>query len=185
MRFPGEHTSANQRRRFGAQRFSSGADHGLGDAGDPGVLRPFARALALNEVEAKKFKGELEGALAGRAEIREMAGNAVMLTALAVLQHNDQRLPEYRVDLYGSILWWLAAAREHKEGRLADKECLNHMRRLALYMQDAPHGRRLVQVNRRRPPRFWPANLAAVWTLKRIAGARNARQWNHLRRGTI
>jgi len=92
---------------------------------EPAAIRTFfdhfARALALNEVEAKSFKDGLESALASRAEIREMATNPVMLTALAVLQHNDQRLPEYRVELYGSILGWLASAREHKEGRLRPK----------------------------------------------------------------
>jgi len=109
----------------------------------------FARALALNEVEAKSFKDGLETALASRPEIREMATNPVMLTALAVLQHNDQRLPEYRVELYGSILGWLASAREHIEGRPPAEECLKYMRKLALSMQDAPGGRRLVQMNKR------------------------------------
>jgi predicted NACHT family NTPase/predicted DNA-binding protein (UPF0251 family) len=112
-------------------------------------LDRFARALALTDGEAKKFKGELERAIGSQSEIRGMASNAVMLTALAVLQHNDQRLPEYRVDLYQSILGWLAAAREDKEGRLTANECLKYMRRLALYMQDAPGKQRLVQVNRR------------------------------------
>jgi hypothetical protein len=51
----------------------------------------FARALALNDAEAKNFKEGLEAAIESRPEIREMSGNAVMLTALAVLQHNDQR----------------------------------------------------------------------------------------------
>ena len=70
----------------------------------------FAHALALGEAESKNFKEGLELAIESRPEIREMSGNAVMLTALAVLQHNDQRLPEYRVELYASILGWLAAA---------------------------------------------------------------------------
>jgi formylglycine-generating enzyme required for sulfatase activity len=109
----------------------------------------FARALALSEVESKKFRQDLETALESRPEIREMARNAVMLTALAVLQHNDQRLPEYRVDLYGSILGWLASALRHKEGRLGSKECLSYMRRLALHMQDGPDGGRLVQIGKR------------------------------------
>ena len=88
-----------------------------------------------------------------------MAGNPVMLTALAVLQHNDQRLPEYRVELYGSILGWLAAAREHKEGRPQAEECLKYMRKLALHMQDAPDGRRLVQVNKRSAAEFFARDL--------------------------
>ena len=108
----------------------------------------FARGLALNEKEAKDFKDGLELALTSRPEIYEMAGNPIMLTALAVLQHNDQRLPEYRVELYESILGWLAAAHEHKEGRLPAEKCLEYMRKLALRMQDEPAGR-LVQVNKR------------------------------------
>jgi hypothetical protein len=123
----------------------------IGDLEPPEIaffFEHFARGLALNETETKKFKQELQGALDGREEIREMARNPVMLTALAVLQHNDQRLPEYRVELYGSILGWLAAAREQKEGRPAAEKCLEYMRKLALAMQDAPSGR-LVQINKR------------------------------------
>jgi formylglycine-generating enzyme required for sulfatase activity len=110
----------------------------------------FARALALNDVESKNFKEGLENALDSRPEIREMSRNPVMLTALAVLQHNDQRLPEYRVELYGSILGWLASAREQKEGRSPAEKCLEYMRKLALGMQDSAEGRRLVQVSKRR-----------------------------------
>jgi formylglycine-generating enzyme required for sulfatase activity len=108
----------------------------------------FARALALTESESQEFKAGLELALDSRPEIREMAANPVMLTALAVLQHNDQRLPEHRVDLYGSILGWLAAAHEHVEGRPPADKVLEIMRKLALHMQDAPGGR-LVQINKR------------------------------------
>lgn len=115
----------------------------------------FARALALNETESKNFKADLDMALGRRPEIREMAANPVMLTALAVLQHNDQRLPEYRVELFGSILGWLAASRERKEGRPAAEECLKYMRKLALRMQDAPDGKRLVQVNKRSAAEFF------------------------------
>ena len=85
----------------------------------------FARALALGDAESKNFKEGLELAIESRPEIREMSGNAVMLTALAVLQHNDQRLPEYRVELYASILGWLAAAHGHIEGRPRPKNAWN------------------------------------------------------------
>ena len=124
---------------------------------EPAAIRTFvdhfARALALNDVESKNFKGGLELALASRPEIREMGANPVMLTALAVLQHNDQRLPEYRVELYGSILGWLASAREHKGDRPPAEKCLEYMRKLALSMQDAPAGR-LTQVNKRSAAEF-------------------------------
>ena len=118
----------------------------------------FARALALNDSERKSFLDGLELALKSRGEIREMAGNPVMLTALAVLQHNDQRLPEYRVELYGSILGWLAAARENKEDRPPAEECLKYMRKLALRMQDAPDGR-LVQMNKRSAAEFFSSEF--------------------------
>jgi formylglycine-generating enzyme required for sulfatase activity len=108
----------------------------------------FARGLALTDAESTVFKDDLETALASRPEIFEMAGNPIMLTALAVLQHNDQRLPEYRVELYESILGWLAGAHKHVEGRLPEDKCIEYMRKLALDMQDEPAGR-LVQVNKR------------------------------------
>jgi formylglycine-generating enzyme required for sulfatase activity len=118
----------------------------------------FARALALTEAESKNFKDDLELALQRRPEIREMAANPVMLTALAVLQHNDQRLPEYRVDLYGSILGWLAAARDYMEGRPPAEKILETMRKLALHMQDARMGR-LVQINKRQAAEFLAGEL--------------------------
>ncbi|MCX6631890.1 MAG: SUMF1/EgtB/PvdO family nonheme iron enzyme, partial [Candidatus Solibacter sp.] len=110
-------------------------------------FRHFAQGLALDETESNAFKNDLETALK-RPEIFEMAGNPIMLTALAVLQHNDKRLPEYRVELYESILDWLAAAHEHKQGRLPKEKCIEYMRKLALAMQDEPAGR-VVQVNKR------------------------------------
>jgi formylglycine-generating enzyme required for sulfatase activity len=110
-------------------------------------LGHFAKALALNDAESAKFQQQLGDALSHRLEIREMAANPVMLTALAVLQHNDHKLPEHRVQLYESILSWLALARESMTNRNAER-CIEVMRRLALHMQDAPQGR-IVQINRR------------------------------------
>jgi len=108
----------------------------------------FARALAFPEPEAQRFKELLTSALDSRPEIAEMATNPVRLTALAVLQHNDQRLPEYRVDLYASILGWLAQAHQHVPGRPTPERCLSYMRKLALHMQDSGGGR-LVQIGQR------------------------------------
>ena len=112
-------------------------------------FRHFAKALALTEDESKTFFDALEDALSHRFEIRDMARNPVMLTALAVLQHNGQRLPDHRVELYDEILRWLAAAREGKPGRPPADKCLEWMRRLALAMQDHPGGR-IVQINKRK-----------------------------------
>lgn len=113
----------------------------------------FARALAFPEPEAQRFKESLATALDCRPDIAEMATNPVRLTALAVLQHNDQRLPEYRVDLYASILGWLAQARQDLPGRHTAEKCLAYMRKLALRMQDSGGGR-LVQIGQRSAAEF-------------------------------
>ncbi|RQW04557.1 DUF4062 domain-containing protein, partial [candidate division KSB1 bacterium] len=55
---------------------------------------------------------ELRQALQERAEIRKLARNPVMLTALAVVHWNEKRLPEQRADLYDSIITWLLRSRE-------------------------------------------------------------------------
>jgi formylglycine-generating enzyme required for sulfatase activity len=123
----------------------------------------FANALALDNTAAAKFQNQLRDALDNRIEIREMAMNPVMLTALAVLQHNDHHLPEHRVQLYESILAWLAVARiqkrEQDAKRPSARRCLEIMRRLALQMQDSSQGR-LVQINRRRAAEFLHQSLA-------------------------
>ena len=86
------------------------------------MLRAFLAKLAKqlypdDETRERTFRDELEAAVNGRREIRKMTRNPVMLTALAVLQHNNVKLPEKRVDLYGSILEWLSKQRA-KPGRL-------------------------------------------------------------------
>ena len=89
----------------------------------------------------RTFREDLEAAVNGRREIRKMTRNPVMLTALAVLQHNHVKLPEKRVDLYGSILEWLSKQRA-KPGRMPASDCLLRLRELALAMQNHEEGRR-------------------------------------------
>jgi formylglycine-generating enzyme required for sulfatase activity len=98
---------------------------------------------------AGKHRRELLSALRARAEIRRMARNPVMLTALAVVHWNERRLPEQRADLYESIVTWLARAREQRPGRAPADRCLELLGRLALCMQSEPRGR-LTQVERGR-----------------------------------
>jgi formylglycine-generating enzyme required for sulfatase activity len=106
----------------------------------------FAAALALSPADSDEFQRDLRDAIDRRYEVRQMAGNPVMLTALAVLRHNGRKLPEFRVELYESILDWLAAARPDGWGLLP-------LRKLALHMQDAPGGR-AVQINKRTAAEF-------------------------------
>jgi formylglycine-generating enzyme required for sulfatase activity len=116
----------------------------IGDL-EPDAIRAFLAKLAkqlysADERRERMFREELEGAVNGRREIQKMTRNPVMLTALAVLQHNHVKLPEKRVDLYGSILEWLAKQRA-KPGRLPGSECLLRLRELAFEMQDHEGGR--------------------------------------------
>jgi formylglycine-generating enzyme required for sulfatase activity len=116
----------------------------IGDL-EPDAIRAFLAKLAkqlysTDETRERQFREDLEAAVNGRREIRKMTRNPVMLTALAVLQHNNVRLPEKRVDLYGSILEWLSKQRA-KPGRLPASECLLRLRELALAMQNHENGR--------------------------------------------
>ena len=89
---------------------------------------------------AKRHLTELSGVLRSRWEIRQMACNPVMLTALAVLHWNERRMPEQRADLYESILTWLARSRQKRPGREPAERCLTILQHLALAMQDRPQG---------------------------------------------
>jgi formylglycine-generating enzyme required for sulfatase activity len=112
---------------------------------EPEAIRAFLAKLAkqlysTDETRERTFREELEAAVNGRREIRKMTRNPVMLTALAVLQHNHVKLPERRVDLYGSILEWLSKQRA-KPGRMPAGDCLLRLRELALEMQNHDEGR--------------------------------------------
>ena len=106
-------------------------------------------------VAAKRHLVDLGEALHSTPEIRLMARNPVMLTALAVVHWNERRLPEQRAELYESILNWLARARERRRGRESAERCLTLLRQLALTMQTEPEGRR-VQVEK-----GWAAEVLA------------------------
>jgi formylglycine-generating enzyme required for sulfatase activity len=86
---------------------------------------------------------KLSEALRSTPEIRRMARNPVMLTALAVVHWNERRLPEQRADLYASILTWLSRSREKRAGREPAERCLTLLAQLALAMQDQPEGRKV------------------------------------------
>ncbi len=105
--------------------------------------------------EAASHLGDLLKALHSRPEIRRLARNPVMLTALAVVHWNERRLPEQRADLYESIIKWLSRSREQRPGRLPAERCVVLLQELALAMQNHPDGRQ-VQVTKR-----WAAETIA------------------------
>jgi formylglycine-generating enzyme required for sulfatase activity len=114
-----------------------------------GFLARWGRALFPERPDrAAAHHRELAAALASRREIRQLARNTVMLTALAVVHWNDKRLPEQRAELYESIVRWLIEAREQRPGRERSQRCRQLLADLALAMQTDPKGRQ-VQVTRR------------------------------------
>jgi formylglycine-generating enzyme required for sulfatase activity len=115
-----------------------------------GFLGHWSRGLFPEDtLSAEKHRENLLSALRARVEIRRMARNPVMLTALAVVHWNERRLPEQRADLYESIITWLARAREQRPGREPADRCLELLAQLALGMQNEKRGR-LVQVEKGR-----------------------------------
>jgi len=123
------------------------------DALDPaaieGFLARWSRALFPERPErAAAHHQELAAALASRREIRLLARNTVMLTALAVVHWNDKRLPEQRAEVYESIVRWLLLAREQRPGRERPERCRQLLADLALAMQADPQGRQVL-VSRR------------------------------------
>jgi len=131
----------------------------LEDAAIEGFLTRWCGAIFTgSEGQAAQHCGELLDAVRSRVEIRRMARNPVMLTALAVVHWHEKRLPEQRADLYESIITWLSRSRERRPGRLPAEVCVNRLQELALAMQKAPEGRQ-VQVSRR-----WAAEqIAGEW----------------------
>ncbi len=106
-------------------------------------LRRWSQALFPESNEsAERYVAELLGALQERPEIRRMATTPVMLTALAVVNWNERKLPEQRADLYESIITWLAEQRAKRQERVSPARCLDRLQDLALAMQQHPEGRK-------------------------------------------
>ena len=102
----------------------------------------------------RHLAGLLE-ALDARPEIRRMATNPVMLTALAVVHWNEKRIPDQRSELYESIIRWLSRAREDRQGRIPAERCIRLLQTVAFAMQNHPEGRQ-VEAGRR-----WAAECLA------------------------
>jgi hypothetical protein len=82
-------------------------------------------------------------AIRSKPEIRGMAANPVMLTALAVLHWNQRRLPDQRTELYDSVLTWLARAKEGLPGRPQAEQSLDLLKHLAFVMHSDPIGKQV------------------------------------------
>ncbi|MBM4027214.1 MAG: DUF4062 domain-containing protein, partial [Planctomycetes bacterium] len=131
----------------------------LEDPAIKGFLTRWCNAIFVgSERQAQQHCDELLKAVRARADIRRMARNPVMLTALAVVYWHEKRLPEQRADLYESIITWLSRSRKRDPDRLTAEACVSRLQELALAMQQHPEGRQ-VQVSRR-----WAAEqIAREW----------------------
>jgi formylglycine-generating enzyme required for sulfatase activity len=120
--------------------------------------------------QAEKYYNELNEALTAKYEIRRMASNPMMLTALAVVHWNEKRIPEQRAELYESVITWLLRSREQRPGRAPDKICGERLQSLALSMQNHADGRK-TQLGRRAAAEFIAHLFAEPAEEKRIAAA--------------
>jgi formylglycine-generating enzyme required for sulfatase activity len=114
----------------------------LEDEAISAFLENWCRALHGEGDGAGDLKSELLDAIESRREIRDMAVNPVMLTALAALHWNRVRLPDQRSELYESVLDWLAKAREEVR-HTPPKQCLDLMQHLAYTMHSDPKGKQV------------------------------------------
>jgi len=104
------------------------------------------------------YEAELWNAVRGKPEIRRMASNPVMLTALAVVHWNERKLPEQRAALYESVIGWLLAARDRTKypNRASDRVSRERLQKLALAMQMHENGRQ--------------RSIERWWAIEQIAG---------------
>ena len=89
---------------------------------------------------AERARVALSAALQAR-EVREMARNPMMLSALAAIHLTGGRLPDNRLELYDLVVEWLARSRKDLPGQPDWETRLERLRLLALGMQTHPGGR--------------------------------------------
>jgi formylglycine-generating enzyme required for sulfatase activity len=130
----------------------------------------WCRLLYQGGDKAGEHQGELLDAINSKPEIRELAENPVMLTALASLHWHRTRLPDQRSELYDSVLEWLARAREEKPERMPARQCLPLMQRLAWRMQSDPKGKQ-VEISRHAAATALKDRFLAVPEDERLAAA--------------
>jgi hypothetical protein len=96
--------------------------------------------------EAERYRELLLEAISGRARVRRIAANPVMLTCLCVVHWNEGRLPDGRSRVYRAVLRWLVAARtklRSAEG-FSDLFAWRAFARLSLAMMGGEAGKRAV-----------------------------------------
>ncbi len=129
----------------------------LSDAAVDTFLSRWCRELYKGATDlADEHCRELLASLHERPEIRRVARNPVMLTALAVVHWNERRMPEQRAELYNSVITWLSRSREQRPERPKPERTVTLLKELALAMQKHRKGRQ-TQVSKR-----WAAEQLAA-----------------------
>lgn len=111
----------------------------------------------VTEEMRRRHWGNLLTTIMERPDLRSLAKNAVMVTAIAVVHYNDKRLPEGRAALLQALLDWLIHAKNRAYGAkyITPKFIEDKYREIALAMLEAPEGRK------RRVGRLWAAEIIA------------------------
>jgi formylglycine-generating enzyme required for sulfatase activity len=104
------------------------------------------------ELDARRERDELLGAVRRSAGVRDLAANPLLLTILALMKRQGVDLPERRVELYETYVkillkhWNLARGLGVRAARTVDDvETLKSLAPLALWMQETSPGRGLVK----------------------------------------
>ena len=108
-----------------------------------------------SDEKKRRYWGTLLSTIMERSDLRNLARNAVMVTAMAVVNYNEKRLPEGRADLLESLIYWLIRAK-NRSGEFAyatPKFIEGVYRELALSMLEIEGGRK------RRVGRLWAAKI--------------------------
>ncbi len=122
-------------------------------------LKAWTSVLYPNSSEDKirRHWGALLSTITGRADLRSLSKNAVMVTAMAVVHYNERKLPEGRADLLESLIYWLLRAkhRSPQSTYATPKFIEERYREIALAMLEAEGGRK------RRVGTLWAAQVIA------------------------
>jgi len=124
-----------------------------------GFLQAWTSVLyfdATDEIRRRHW-GNLLETIMERPDLKNLARNAVMVTAIAVVHYNDKRLPEGKAALLQALIDWLIHAKDRTHGasRLTSKFIEDRYKEIALAMFEVPEGWR------RRVGRLWAAEKIA------------------------
>jgi formylglycine-generating enzyme required for sulfatase activity/ubiquinone/menaquinone biosynthesis C-methylase UbiE len=111
-----------------------------------------------NEEFRTRHWGGLLATILDRSDLRTLAKNAVMVTAMAVVHYNERKLPEGRADLLEALIYWLISAKTRPSNSPYSEYNFieNCYKEIALAMLESEGGRK------RRVGRLWAAEAISI-----------------------